>query len=154
VTRIRNELHAEQIEACKSNQGILSTAERNQLFMLAIQAVRRRALLTLSGITVGLVIERTLHECKQNFPILSDVTSEARGLEFDKVLHDVQILKSEKFQEALQELLISLLDVFGKITAEILTKYLHHELMRVNIDSLDPKRNHQLELVKTNREKK
>lgn len=102
-----------------------------RLFIKAIQAVRQRSLSTLSRVTVAAVLERILYESKEKFPLLSPIVSDADGLHFNDFFEQVPSSKTEDLNNALEELLLEILEVFGKITAEILTKYLHQELMTV-----------------------
>ncbi|MEK6555061.1 MAG: hypothetical protein AABZ31_07470 [Bdellovibrionota bacterium] len=66
--------------------------------------------------------------------------------------------KPNDVQEALQELLLELLEVFGRITAEILTKNLHQELMTVTNQTspkdLEPQAALSLGLARKNRDQK
>lgn len=129
--RQRNEFHLLQVESwIKINSGLLPE-EMTQLYIKAIHAIRQRSLATLSGVTVTAVVERAVVACKLKFPILQDVTSDATGIHFGPAFEQLDTLKHDDIHQALQELLLELLDVLGKITAEILTKYLHQELMTV-----------------------
>lgn len=157
MSRQRNELHLQQVEAWKKlNQG-LSSEEMNQLLIKAILAVRLRSLKTLSNVTVTAVIDRTIRTAKENFSILSEVSSDDTGIHFGPLLDQLTEAEKSEVQVVLQDLLIELLDVFGKITAEILTKYLHQELMTVTLETvikqIDPSKKPKLGIVK-NREKK
>lgn len=157
MSRQRNELHLQQVEAWKKlNQG-LSSEEMNQLFIKAILAVRLRSLKTLSNVTVTAVIDRTIRKAKEIFSILSEVSSDDTGIHFGPLLNQLTEAEKSEVQAVLQDLLIELLDVFGKITAEILTKYLHQELMTVTLETvikqIDPSKKPRLGIVK-NREKK
>ena len=105
------------------------------LFVNAIQAVHKRSLNTLSKVTVGAVVDRTLHECQEKFPLLSKISSEPDGLHFTHFFDQIQKVKQQEVQDSLEYLLIELFEIFGKITAEILTKYLHQELMTVTYES-------------------
>lgn len=133
--RQRNELHLVQVEAWKKKNAGISSNDLTRLQIKAIQAVRLRSLATLSGVTVSAVIDRTLIETKEKFPILSGITIDAEGMHFLKLIEHTPNSQTDELQRALQELLIELLDVFGKITADILTKYLHQELMNVTADT-------------------
>ncbi len=157
MSRQRNELHLQQVEAWKKlNQG-LSSEEMNQLLIKAISALRLRSLKTLSNVTVTAVTDRTIRTAKENFSILSDVSSDDTGIHFGPLLDQLTEAEKSEAQVALQDFLIELLDVFGKITAEILTKYLHQELMTVTLHTvvtqIDPSKKPRLGIVK-NREKK
>jgi len=131
MARQRNELHAKQVEAWKKKIGNLSPGETTLLLIKAILAIRKRSLVTLSGVTVTAVIDRQLFEAKEKFPVLMEVTNDSAGLYFGKFCETSLSSESDEAQNSLQEFLIDLLDVFGKITADILTKYLHRELMTV-----------------------
>jgi hypothetical protein len=105
-----------------------------QLFGCAIQAIEKRSLVTLSSITVSVVVDRALHESKENFPILSEITTGPKGLNLD-ALHEMGTHHtSEELREALRCLLVELLNVLGNITADILTIPLHRELMEVTCE--------------------
>ncbi len=136
MVRPRNDHHAKKVEAWKQKNSGLSPSDQTQLFILGLQAVRTRALMTLSGVTVSAVIDRTLHECQEKHPALSFVATDALGLRFGKVADQNLKFSAPDIHLCLQEFLIELLDVFGKITADILTKNLHQELMRVTIQSI------------------
>ena len=131
--RQRNQIHAEKVAAWKLKHVGLPQAERTRLMIKAIQAIRQRGLLTLSGVTISAVVDRTLLECKERHSILSELTSDVDGIHFTNALDRFQTAKPEELYDALQVLLIDLLDNFGRITADILTKYLHEELMNVTV---------------------
>ncbi len=129
--RQRNELHVEEVEIWQK-QFSLSTYDLTLLYIKAVLTIRKRALSTLSGVTVTAVVHRTLFECKEKFPVLEDIANDSNGLDFGKFIDQLNRNNPELAQKALQELLVVLLDVFGKITADILTKYLHQALMNVS----------------------
>lgn len=158
MARQRNELHTKQVAAWKNKNSGLTDKELSQLFINGILAVRHRTLATLSNVTVTVVVDRILLECQERFSILSEVTNDSEGLHFDKFSDKIHGFKPKTVQEALQELLLDLLEVFGKITADILTKNLHQELMTVtnqasNID-LAPLVAVPLSLARKNRDQK
>ena len=131
----RNELHIVQVELWKKKNANFSSDQMIHLFVNAIQAVHKRSLNTLSNVTVGAVVDRTLHECKEKFPLLSKISSAPDGLQFDHFFDQMQKIEQQEAQDSLEYLLIELLEIFGKITAEILTKYLYQELMTVTSEN-------------------
>ena len=131
MARQRNELNRKEVEAWKHKNSGLSSNELVTCLIKAIQAIRKRSLVSLSSVTVTAVIDRILFECKEKFAVLSEITNDPEGLHFQKFINQIHDSKLEERQNALQELLVDLLDVFGKITADILTRYLHQELMNV-----------------------
>ncbi len=120
-----------QIEAWKIKNSDISSDQKIHLLGAAVQAICRKSLETLSRVTVRAVVDRTLHECKEKFPALIKVTIDDEGLNFDLFFDHIHQSKDIEIENSLEYLLLELLEVFGKITAEILTKYLHQELMRV-----------------------
>ncbi len=157
MSRQRNELHLQQVEAWKKLNPDLSPEEMTQLLIKAILAVRLRSLKTLSGVTVTAVIDRTIKSSKEKFEIFSEVSCDSSGIFFESITDHSDLIQDLDTHEALQDLLIELLDVFGKITAEILTKYLHQELITVTLVTVtqqqDFSKNPSFSIVK-NREKK
>ena len=125
----RSDLHTKQVEAWKKKNSGLSDKELPRLFINGILAVRSRSLGTLSNVTVTVVVDRVLLECQERFSILSHLSSDSQGIHFDKFSVHIEDSKPREIQDALEELLLELLEAFGKITADILTKNLHKELM-------------------------
>lgn len=156
--RQQNDLHTKQVEAWKSKNSGLSNKELIQLFINGILAVRRRSLGTLSNVTVTAVIDRILLECQERFSVLSEIKNDSEGLHFSKFSDQIMDFKSNDVQEALQELLLELLEVFGNITADILTKNLHQELMIITHQTspkdLEPQPALSLGLARKNRDQK
>ena len=110
-------------------------AEKVSLFCKAIAAVEQRTLKTLSPVTLEVILDRALLQSKERFSLLSSVTAEGKGLNFD------ELLQNDKFQnqqdeviQALRHLLIEILTVIGNITAGILTKALFQALFEVSYD--------------------
>ncbi|MES2964575.1 MAG: hypothetical protein V4760_11845 [Bdellovibrionota bacterium] len=143
----------------KANAG-LSPEQKTRLLVNAVEAVRRRSLGILSGVTVAAVLERTLLECKEKHPVLASITGNVNELDFHSFGEQARAQKAEDVQRALEDWLLEILDVFGKITADILTKYLHQELMTVTCEPAtkppapEPQASRTLSFAKKNRERK
>lgn len=131
MTVHRSITHAKQIDLWASRTAKnLSAKERSQLYVKAIQAIERRSLTTLSNVTVLVIVDRALHESKENFPLLSQVKSDAEGVDFSPLFLRPDT-NYEELEGALRALLNELLTVLGNITADVLTVPLHKELMDV-----------------------
>lgn len=102
-----------------------------KIFGTAILAVEHRCLETLSQVTVEVILDRVLHEGLDKFPLLSNVTIEAGGLNLSGLDRKVENLNPEAVTETLSYLLIEFLTVVGNITSEVLSVPLHKELMKV-----------------------
>lgn len=108
-----------------------SPEELIHLFEKATHAVCERALVTLSGITLEVVLDRVLHQSKEDFPYLAEVRAETIKVNFSGLLAKIDSCKSDALLAALRHLLVELLTVLGNITAEVLTAPLHRELLKV-----------------------
>ncbi len=132
MTWRRNEIHETQVALWEKKTFTRADARESALlFAKAIQAIERRAFETLSTITVSVVVDRALHETKEKFSILEAITSEREGIDFGDLLGGQVTGNRDQLKNALRDLLIELLNVFGNITADILTEPLHRELMTV-----------------------
>ena len=111
-----------------SNANGLNSDQQLRLLEKAIRAIELRAGTTLSVVTLTLILDRVLHESQDKFPLLSQAFIESNRLSFEK-MHNHQ--KSEHLLEPIRYVLIELLTVLGRITADILTTPLHKELLKV-----------------------
>ena len=109
----------------------LALHKRIQLFEIAIHAIERRASKTLSGVTLLVILDRVLSQSKEKFPFLSYISVESNSLNL-KSHEQINDLDQNELIEALRYLLIELLRVLGRITADILTIPLHNELLKVS----------------------
>ena len=125
----QNKIHSDLIEDWEKKNIVGLTSDQHvRLLEKAIQAIKQRAGITLSAVTLTLIIDRVLHESKDKYPLLSEASIESNRLSFEKMLiHH----KSEYLLEPIRYVLIELLTVLGRITADILTIPLHKELLKV-----------------------
>lgn len=116
----------------------LSLTQKVELFEMAIHAVEKRACVTLSGVTLLIILDRVIQQCKFKHPILSHITIVDQTLKLEN--HDKLNNKDlGTLIEALRFLLLELLRVFGRLTADILTIPLHNELDKVKWTELEKK---------------
>lgn len=94
----------------------------------AILAVELRASMTLSNITLLVVLDRILHQSKIEYPVLLRGTIDDNLLNFTAM---DKVANADDKSKALTYLLVELLRVLGRLSAEILTTALHKELMKV-----------------------
>ncbi|HXH75944.1 MAG TPA: hypothetical protein VNJ08_13315 [Bacteriovoracaceae bacterium] len=113
----------------KSMKG-LSLDQQAILFDKAIHAIEKRALQTLSHVTLMVILDRVLHQSSQICPLFAKAKIESNSLSFEEVHKDPQYTSKERL-EAFRYLLVELLRVLGRITADILTAPLHKELLKV-----------------------
>lgn len=78
--------------------------------------------------TLTLILDRVLHESQEKFSLLSEATIKSNSLSFEKLHH---LHKPEELLVPVRYLLVELLTVLGRITADILTIPLHKELLKV-----------------------
>lgn len=126
-----SDVHSTFVMTWEKNTGNgLTKVNRARLFEKAIHAVEKRSCTTLSNVTLLVILDRVLHQCRDKYPVLSEVSVEARSLNFQK-LQNLEDQKLDDFIEALRYLLIELLKLLARITADILTIPLHSELLKV-----------------------
>ena len=122
-------MHSDLIEDWeKKNTEGLSSDQHVRLLEKAIRAIELRAGITLSVVTLTLILDRVLHESQDKFPLLAEASIESNSLSFEKLHH---LHKPEELLVPLRYLLVELLTVLGRITADILTTPLHKELLKV-----------------------
>lgn len=127
----QNDIHSKSVEDWENKAAKGLTPDQHVLLLeKAISAVEVRACVTLSSVTLMVVLERVLQKCCNDFPILSTVVLDPHFLSFEE-LHNNENYNSDDISQALRFLLLELLRVLGRITAEILTVPLHNQLLEV-----------------------
>ncbi len=111
--------------------GALTTNQKIVLLEKAIRAIETRAGLTLSKITLLVVLDRVHQQVKEELPVLHLVKIEDQSLRFTELKNDPD---SAEVARALTALLIELLRVLGRLTADILTETLHKELLTIKLN--------------------
>ncbi len=102
-----------------------------QLFIRALDSIQNVARITLSRVTLKVIIDRVLHQSKAIYPMLGDVKIKDESLNFNDLLAQMDQYDPDLLIPALRHLLIELLSILGRITADILTGPLHKELLSV-----------------------
>lgn len=137
MTSQRNESHIQQVVVWETrNCDGLPAKSLARIYGCGIQAVERRSLVTLSRVTVKVVMDRVLHEGRTKFALLKSLVLEPDYLDFSQLIDKCENHDTEELRSALRFLLVELLNVFGNITAEVLTIPLHQELMAVTVESV------------------
>ncbi len=132
MTGQRHDFHERHVaEWEKINCAGLGPEPLLHLYANAIEAIERRSLATLSSVTVKVVVDRVLHELSPKYSVLFGAVIEADRLNLKPMLEKNHSLHTEQTREALRAVLLKLLNVFGNITADVLTVPLHLELMEV-----------------------
>jgi hypothetical protein len=132
MTKNKNDIYFEIVNAWeKKKANGLSPGEKASLLESALQVTIERAMQTLSGVTLMVVLDRVLHQSIDKFSILSEVKIENNKFNFIELMANEKNHGPEEILEALRYLLIELLRVLGRITADILTAPLHKELLKM-----------------------
>jgi hypothetical protein len=115
----------------------LSVDQQILLLEKGIHAVEKRALKTLSLITLTVVLDRALNQSKEKFTILQNAKIDS-GVSILKLLEDkdnqsseFRVQSSENLLKALQYFLETLMTILTRITADILTIPIHKALQEV-----------------------
>ncbi|MFE8595941.1 hypothetical protein KYC5002_38810 [Archangium violaceum] len=105
----------------------------------ALDALWRRAHLSLGEITLMAIVDRVLHDGTGKFPHLAALKVETSGVQFEGLRLASPGLATALLDESLAFLVVELLRVFGTLTGEILTPGLHAELSKVRVHPVDDK---------------
>lgn len=97
----------------------------------ALQGVWQRSVVILSDVTLAAICERVLHNSQRQFPLLASVTLGPEGIQLNGIADRIGTLKTGELKEAVQFLLVELIALIDRITAEILTPTLYAELATV-----------------------
>ncbi len=132
MDKAAKDIHEEIVDKwlAKNNSG-LTTNQLEKFMVVGIQAIQTRAQITLSDITLLAIIDRVLYQSKKKFPSLDGIEMNSKVMSFAKLNYNNENDKSLDLLSALQFILVELLRVLGRITAEILTVPLHRELLNV-----------------------
>lgn len=127
-------VHLKMIENWQNiNIKDISLKTQVELFIKAIKAVEARTLKTLSSVTLMVILDRVLYQSKEKFPLLSAVTIEPKGMNFDGLISKNNNHELPEILNSLRYLLVELLRVLGSITADILTEPLYKEIQKVTL---------------------
>jgi hypothetical protein len=125
-------IHREVVRAWRDGRdGPLSQQALVDLYERALDALWRRAHMSLGEITLMAITERVLHDGTRSFPHLAALQIETSGVRCGELRQAAQALDAALLEESLVFLVAELLRVFGTLTGEILTPGLHAELRKV-----------------------
>lgn len=94
----------------------------------ALDALWRRARVTLGEITLAAISDRVLYDVAERFPPFAAIEVDADGMHCDALRAKLASAAHEEVREAIRYLLVTWLTVLGNLTAEVLTPALHEEL--------------------------
>lgn len=113
---------------------------RLALFSAALAAIWSRAGVTLGTVTLAAIAERVTHAASRKSPLLAAVAVEDTGFELALLGEAAKEEPDAAATAALRTLLVELLVVLGRLTAEILTPALHAEIARVRPSRFTPEK--------------
>ena len=139
MSHIQTEKHAIQVDAWISQIPPGLTSDRIVfLFADAIWAVQKRAVTTLSEVTLTAVFDRVIHQSQKEFPLLSGMKYESRGISMDGILSQMNRYPPDEIIKALRFFLVELLTILDNLTAGILTKPLYKALSGITGERRGP----------------
>jgi hypothetical protein len=130
--------HAKQVDAwLESNIKGLPRSEQLRALEIAVLAVQRRVLRTLSEVTLAAVVDRALHEGQLKHPLLQNVVIEPTRMTFTGPLAErgSQIPDERELISSFRFLFIELFLILENLTAGILVQPLYRELSRAALGS-------------------
>ena len=102
-----------------------------EAFERAFAALYQQALLTLGEVTLGAIVARVLADASERFPLIAPLTVDRDGARFTSVRQRPARFDGDQLAEAFKFVLVEMLTVLGRLTAEILTPELHAVLARL-----------------------
>jgi hypothetical protein len=124
--------HSDAVNAWRDGRaGPLSPQALVDLYERALDALWRRAHMSLGEITLMAIVERVLHDGTERFPHLAALKTETSGVHCGELRQAASSLDMALLDESLAFLLGELLRVLGTLTGEVLTPGLHAELRKV-----------------------
>jgi hypothetical protein len=127
--------HATSVDAwLKHSAHELSRPDLIRLFAAALDALWNVAVTTLGHVTLTAIAERVLFTASEKFPVLSSLKVEAaHGFQCGELRKPIDSLQASELIEMFRFVLVELLTVHGRLTAEILSSELHAELQQVSL---------------------
>ncbi len=130
--------HSEVVRAWLDGwAGRLSQQELVDVFERALDALWRRAHLSLGEITLMAIVDRVFHQGVEAYPHLAPLKVETSGAHFGALRGSAPEVAVALLEESLVFLVVELLRVLGALTGEILTPALHEELRKVQVRPAD-----------------
>ncbi|MFL5356857.1 hypothetical protein [Archangium sp.] len=121
--------------------GRLPQHELVDVYERTLDALWRRAHLSLGEVSLMAIVDRVLHQGTEQYPHLAALKVETSGVQFGELRQVSSALDKVLLEESLTFLVVELLRVFGALTGEILTPGLHAELRKVQVRTADEKGN-------------
>jgi hypothetical protein len=131
-------IHSEVVRAWRAARAEpLSPQALVELYERALDALWRRAHLSLGEVTLMAIVERVLHHGTEKYPHLAPLKIETSGVHVGELRQAALALDGVLLEESLEFLVVELLRVLGTLTGEILTPGLHAELRKVQARRAD-----------------
>jgi hypothetical protein len=118
----------------------LSSSDLAQLYVHCLNVLWQRSQMTIGSVTLCVIFDRVLHDCREKFPLLLHINIQPNGVVLDDYLRTHEAPLSEVTQ-AFRFLFIELINILGKFTADILTKALYLELFKITGNPMRTKAN-------------
>jgi len=112
----------------------LSPSALLRLLEAALGALWARTVTTLGEVTLTAIATRVLHNASERFPPFASIRIGADGgIQLGDLREKGSSLPDSELVQGIRFVLVELLTVLGKLTAEILTPELHAELAEVEL---------------------
>jgi hypothetical protein len=93
----------------------------------SLDALWRRAQVSLGDVTLGAIVDRVLSVASESYPPVATLKVKEAGVSFDDLSGTIE-------RDAVRFILVELLTVVGNLTDEILTPELHAALSKVALE--------------------
>ncbi|HEX8700034.1 MAG TPA: hypothetical protein VF815_14415, partial [Myxococcaceae bacterium] len=114
--------HSDTVKAwCEGWRGTLPPPVLVDVYERALNALWRRAHMSLGEITLVAIVARVLHHGVERFPHLTALKVDSSGVRFGTLILSAEAFDVALLEESLVFLVVELLRVLGTLTGEILT---------------------------------
>lgn len=108
--------------------GDFPTERLFSVFEAAFNAIWQRALISLGNVTLSAIVDRVLYNAAEQHPLLSALKLLRDGVDCRELSRKIGPLEQEPLAPSLRFVLVELLTVIGRLTAELLTPAMHEAL--------------------------
>lgn len=121
--------HATRVKAWRRSVGADHSAPASlRALERGFGAVWRRAHVTLGDVTLTAIGDRVLHDAAERYPFLNALRLDPTGISCEDLAHEAGSLDTRELDAAVELVVVELLTVLGRLTADVLTPTLHAEL--------------------------
>ncbi len=153
LNRNKDDQHELKVNAWIDQVSSLPADRLIILYRNTFQVIYKRAVVTLSEVTIEAILDRVVHKIQQRFPFLAQVKIDSKTKPLEVLFSELTDKKPTEMTEVFKFFLIELLTILGNLTAGILTPPLYKELAKIKRESAEESKNRTQNLTQKTRPK-